>query len=197
MDANAFFQADWVLKNDKVLLRPLRESDFTHLLPIAVEPELWQFGLIQIVSPSDLQNYIAEALHQREQHTTYPFVVIDVLTQAYVGCTRLYNIAFEHKRATIGFTWISRAARGTGVNAAQKLELLQFVFETLQFERVEFNIDALNLRSRRAVEKLGAIEEGVLRKHMITYTGRVRDTVVASIVKAEWPQAKANLLSQK
>lgn len=195
MDTQAFFVRQWFFQNPAVQLRPLALSDVEGLLPIALEPELWKTGLTSIQDADALRRYVEEALAQRAQQQAYPFVVLDAQTGAYLGSTRFYEMDFFHKRLVLGWTWISAAARGTGVNMAQKYELLRFAFEELGFQRVGFYIDALNTRSRRAVQKLGATEEGILRSHMITWTGRVRDTVVASILASEWPRLKASVFS--
>lgn len=195
MNEMNFFYQDVSLQNQCVVLRPLAFADVDALLPIAVEPELWQMGVTQIQNRQDLVAYVQEALQERAKQTSYAFVIVDAKSQQVVGCTRLYEMSFEHKCASIGWTWLAQAARGTRINHAAKFELLRLVFETLAFHRVQFYVDAMNVRSRRAIAKLGATEEGILRNHMITYTGRVRDTVIGSIVHTEWPAIKNSIFS--
>lgn len=191
----AFFEQDLVLQNKHVLLRPLRVADIDELLPVAVEPSLWEVGVAAIRDRAELEAYVHQALTDRTQKRAYPFVVVHPKTKQLVGSTRFYHISLADKRLAIGWTWLAASVRGSGLNLAKKFEMLRFAFETLQMNRVEFNVDAINFRSRRAIQKLGATEEGVLRKHMITYNGRVRDTVVCSIVREEWPRLRETVFA--
>lgn len=122
-----------------------------------------------------------------------PFVVRRVVDGEIIGSTRYYNISQEHHRLTIGYTWYIVDVWGTVVNPECKYLLLRHAFETLHINRVELLTDVRNLRSRAAIKKLGAIEEGILRWHMIVEDGRIRDTVVHSIIKSEWPPVKLGI----
>lgn len=194
MDAS--FESDIVLQNKQVLLRPLRVDDVDALLPVALEPTLWEVGVAAIRDRAELEAYVHHALTDRAEKRAYPFVVVHPETKQLVGSTRFYNIALADKRLAIGWTWLAASVRGSGLNLAKKFEMLRFAFENLQMNRVEFNVDAINTRSRRAIQKLGATEEGVLRRHMITYNGRVRDTVVCSILREEWPHLRETVFAQ-
>lgn len=193
MKPKEFFSQSLVLQNQQILLRPLEPSDIDVLYPIAIQPNLWEVGVTKISTREELETYIEEAITERQKQTSYPFLIMDKATHAAVGSTRFYDISFEHKRLSIGWTWIDQKWQGTGLNKACKYELLQYVFEDLGWNRVEFKVDALNLRSRKAIQKLGAKEEGTLRHHMITYTGRVRDTVFYSILQEEWSSIRENI----
>lgn len=122
-----------------------------------------------------------------------PFIVRRMADQAIVGSTRFYDILPTHRRLTVGYTWYTVDAWGTAVNPECKYLLLQHAFETWQFNRVELVTDVRNLRSRAAIKKLGATEEGILRQHMVLEDGHIRDTVMHSITQSEWPTIKLNL----
>lgn len=195
MKPEDFFSQKLVLENQQILLRPLALSDEDPLYPIAIDPNLWEVGMTTIRNRVELQNYLQEALRDREKQAAYPFLILVPKTKEPIGTTRFYDISFEHKRLSIGWTWIGKKYRGTGINKACKYELLRYAFEELGWNRVEFKVDVLNTRSRKAIAKIGATEEGILRRHMITYTGRVRDTVYCSIIKEEWPRIKQEIFS--
>lgn len=184
-----------LIHNDRVHLRPLVWGDVDALLPIALEPGLWDLGLTAIRDRAELEAYVRDALHDQSTGEAYPFAVVDPVTQRVVGTTRLYEISLKHKHLSIGWTWLSASVRGSGLNLAKKFEMLRFAFETLGMNRVQFKVDALNARSRRAIQKLGATEEGVLRQHLITYNGRVRDSVICSIVRSDWPTLKETVFA--
>ncbi len=118
------------------------------------------------------------------------FIIWRKYDQKAVGSTRFYNMDYANKRLHIGYTWYTQDARGTAINPEAKLLLLKLAFESLDFNRVEFNADVRNLRSCAAIEKLGATKEGILRKHMIVQGDYVRDTAVFSIIKDQWPAVK-------
>ena len=131
---------------------------------------------------------------EKQQHL--PFVVRRLADKKIIGSTRYYDINIEHQRLTIGYTWYVLEAWGTYVNPECKFLLLAFVFEELKMNRVEFVTDSRNLRSRAAIKKLGATEEGVLRHHMVLDDGFIRDSVIFSIVKLDWEKVKLTLQSR-
>jgi N-acetyltransferase len=178
---------DYILENDIVLLRPLLESDFEHLLPFALnETELWKFSLISPAGAAGMKDYITAALEGRAKGLEYPFIIFDKRNQQYAGSTRFYDIQIQNKSMQLGYTWYAKAFQGTGLNKNCKLLLLQFAFETLGLERVEFRADNNNERSKAAMRSIGCIEEGVLRSHVATYTSIRRNSIVLSILKDEW-----------
>jgi len=144
--------------------------------------------------PAHLREYIQSALTQRCNKLSYPFLIVDKQHVRVSGSTRPGNISFANKRLEIGWTWIHPDFQGTGLNKACKFLLLQFAFETLQFNKVEIKTDAINQQSRKAILKIGAREEGVFRKHQVTSQGRVRDTVYYSILHDEWPAIKSGII---
>jgi N-acetyltransferase len=189
---------DYILENDVVLLRPLVENDYEHLLPFALnEPELWKFSLISPAGASGMKEYIAAALDGRANGVEYPFIVFDKRTLQYAGSTRFYDIQLHNQSMQLGYTWYAKAFQGTGLNKNCKLLLLQFAFETLGLERVEFRADNNNERSKAAMRSIGCIEEGVLRSHVATYTSIRRNSIILSILKDEWEGGVKEKLTEK
>ncbi|EJL61223.1 GNAT family N-acetyltransferase [Flavobacterium sp. CF136] len=196
---NFNFSNNIILEDDLVLLRPLQESDIENLLEISVnEPETWKYSLVGADGKDNLVNYIQSAVKARETQKEFPFIVFDKKSQKYAGSTRFYDIQLEYKTLQLGYTWYGSAFRGTGLNKHCKYLLLQFAFETLEMERVEFRADNNNERSIAAMKSIGCKVEGVLRSHMPTADKNVRrDSIVLSILKDEWfDNVKENLKSK-
>lgn len=177
-----------VLENDAVLLRPLQSTDAEHLLEFAInEPDTWQFSLIRANGKENLEKYVQLALESKERKTEYPFIVFDKKSGKYAGSTRFYDINLPHKTLQLGYTWYGKYFRGTGLNKHCKYLLLQFAFETLGIERVEFIADNNNKTSIAAMKSIGCTVEGILRNHMPTLGSEVRrDSIILSILKDEW-----------
>ncbi|OXB21727.1 MULTISPECIES: GNAT family N-acetyltransferase [Flavobacterium] len=194
--SNFNFSDTIILEDDSVLLRPLQESDADNLLEISVnEPETWKYSLVGADGKENLINYIQLAIKGRENQKEFPFIVFDKKTQKYAGSTRFYDMNLEYKSLQLGYTWYGSAFRGTGLNKHCKFLLLQFAFETLGVERVEFRADNNNERSIAAMKSIGCKVEGVLRSHMPTANSDVRrDSIVLSILQKEWfDEVKENL----
>lgn len=164
------------------------------LCDVGLYPELWKWTTVQVTTTAAMNTYVATALEERRQGLALPFAVIDQSTDRVIGSTRFANITPAHRRLEIGWTWLTPSAQRTGANTEAKLLLLTHAFETLGTIRVEFKTDVLNQKSRQALLRIGAVEEGVFRKHFITDTGRVRDTIYFSILDTEWPAVKSRLL---
>lgn len=192
------FAQDYILENEIVLLRPLRENDFEHLVSFSIhEPELWFYSLVPADSESNLKTYIQSAIKGRKEGKEYPFVVFDKRSGKYAGSTRFYDIQLHHKALQLGYTWYGKAFQGTGLNKNAKFLLLQFAFETIGVERVEFRADHNNKRSINAMKAIGCIEEGVLRSNCVAASGIRRDSIVLSILSHEWfSSVKAQLQNQ-
>jgi len=176
-----------------VTLRPLQLSDVDGLIAAATPGELWNSWLTTIPQPEHAQSYVEAALLEREAGSAHPFVIIDNASSHIVGTTRYGNIRRAHRCVEIGWTWLAEKAQRTGINTEAKYLLLQYAFEKLSCVRVELKTDVLNERSRRAIERIGAKPEGILRHHMIMPNGRIRDTIYYSIIASEWPEVKAKL----
>lgn len=179
------------LENTRVRLTPLRKDDIIHLEPVAFEdPELLAYSPSSIHSPQSLTEYLGIAIKER-----YPFLIFDKRNHAYAGSTSYGNYSAYHQRIEIGWSWIGKKFQGTGLNTAMKMLMLQHAFESEKMERVEFKIDSRNIRSRKAIEKLGAVYEGKLRSHTLMLDGFRRDTVYYSILKDEWEDVKNRIAS--
>ena len=185
-----------ILEDDLVLLRPLQESDVEKLLEISLnEPETWKYSLVPASGKENLTNYIQHAIKARENKTEFPFIVFDKKSGKYAGSTRFYDIQLPFKTLQLGYTWYGKNFRGTGLNKHCKFLLLQFAFETLEMERVEFRADNNNQRSIAAMKSIGCKVEGVLRNHMPTFGSEERrDSIILSILRKEWfSEVKDNL----
>ena len=185
-----------ILENEVVLLRLLQQSDLEYLLPFSInEPELWKYSLVRANGRRNLENYITIAGEGQSKLTDFPFIVFDKRKQEYAGSTRFYDINFAYKTLQLGYTWYGKNFQGTGLNKHCKYLLLEYAFETLAMERVEFRADNANQRSKAAMLSIGCKVDGVLRSDMPTFESDVRrDSIVLSILKDEWfHEVKANL----
>ncbi len=177
---------EYILENDKVLLRPLTLEDKSHLLPYSLnEPELWTYSLTPASGEANLDAYLKTAIAKRQQGDSYPFISLEKQTGRYMGSTRFYDIQPQHNTVQLGYTWYAREFQGTGLNKNCKYLLLEFAFELIGVERVEFRADAKNAQSIAAMKSLGCTVEGILRSNCASPTGR-RDSIVMSILKDEW-----------
>lgn len=176
-----------------VRLEPLKMEHFDALWTIGQDPDLWKLAAYQINSGEKMRMYMRAALDGQELGVALPFVTIEQATDRVVGSTRFGNIDAPNHRVEIGWTWIGKPWQRTPVNTEAKFLMLQHAFEVWQCIRVELKTDALNTRSRAAILRLGAKEEGIFRHHMITESGRLRDSVYYSIINDEWPDVKARL----
>ncbi len=186
---------EYILEDDCVLLRPLKVEDCDNLRYFSLnEPEIWTYSSQKAAGEDNLKKYIEFALNARAAGNEYPFIVFDKRTQSYAGSTRYYDIQLQHQTLQLGFTWYGKAFQGTGLNKHCKYLLLQFAFEEMNMERVEFRADNNNARSIAAMKSIGCTSEGVLRSHTIKADGRRRDSIVLSILKDEWfSHVKENL----
>jgi len=192
------FREEIILENERVLLRPLQVSDGSLLMHyVKEEPDLWQYSLAAITNTKDLEKYIQAAIEARENKTSYAFIVFDKLLNTYVGCTRLYDIQLNFHTTQIGYTWYSKKCWGTKLNENCKFLLLQFAFDQMGFERVEFRADNNNKRSIAAMQKIGCTIEGVLRNHLPKPDGTRRDSIVLSILKQDWNASLKQALAAK
>lgn len=190
------FDNDIILENNSLLLRPIGISDVEHLLGIATaDKSLLQFSPKQIHSKELLTVYIRNAMAYRTNKTGYSFSIYSKTDQCYAGSTSFLNIATGDDRLEIGATWIGREFQGTGLNRQCKYLLLQYAFDVCRARRVAFVTDERNLQSRRAIEKIGGVFEGVFREHMVMYDGFRRNTYCYSILQQEWDTMKENFLT--
>jgi len=179
------FTKDYILENEIALMRPLYPQDLQGLLYIADQPEVWKFSTLKADTEADLNTYINNAVLNRKAEKEYPFVIIDKRTNTYAGCTRFYDIKLNQHNLSLGYTWYAIQHQGTGLNKHCKYLLFDFAFQQ-DFERVEFAADTLNVRSIAAMKSIGCTQEGILRSHTIRQDGSRRDTIILSMLKAEW-----------
>lgn len=175
-----------ILENEKVLLRPLQKQDFPSLRDLCTDPEMWTWFTFDLSTEEGFTDWADPALRGERLQ----FTVVDKSTGKPVGSTAFGNYAPRDQRIEIGWTWLGKAAQGTGINQAMKKVMLQYCFEKLNLKRVEIKTDVLNLPARYALLKLGAVEEGVLRSHTLMVHGRRRDTVYYSVLPEEWEKIK-------
>lgn len=184
------------LEGRHVRLEPLSHAHHADLTAVGLDPELWRWIPTPVRTPEEMNAYIETALQEQERRVSLPFAIIEKAEGRAIGSTRYGNIDRTHHRVEIGWTWVASAWQRSGVNTEAKYLLLRHAFETLGCMRVELKTDSLNERSRAAILRIGAREEGTFRNHMITSSGRVRHTVYFSIIDSEWPDVKARLQSR-
>ena len=182
-----------VLEGVNVRLEPLSMDHLSGLCRIGLDPELWRITMTMIRNEEDMKAYIQTAMRLQEEGSALPFATMDKKTGSVAGSTRFGNIDTANRRMEIGWTWLGKDFQRTHVNTEAKYLMLKHAFEVLGCIRVEFKTDVVNEKSRAALTRIGAKEEGILRKHMITPTGRFRDSVYFSILDTEWSHAKRNL----
>lgn len=182
-----------VLEGNHIRLEPLALVHHSALCEIGLDPELWKLTMARIEGPEHMMDYIQTALKWQQDGTAVPFVIREKVSGKIVGSTRFANIDRSNRRLEIGWTWIARPWQRTIVNTEMKYLLLKHAFELLGCIRVEFKTDSLNSRSRTALLRIGAKEEGIFRNHMITPSGRIRHSVYFSIIDSEWNTIKLHL----
>jgi RimJ/RimL family protein N-acetyltransferase len=185
-----------VLEGRHVRLEPLSQANHADLAAVGLDEELWRWIPVPVRTPEEMSAYIATALEEQARGVSLPFALIEKASGRAIGSTRYGNIDRAHHRVEIGWTWVAPPWQRTAVNTEAKYLLLRHAFETLGCIRVELKTDSLNERSRNAILRIGAREEGTFRNHMITSTGRIRHTVYFSILDSEWPAVKSGLQSR-
>jgi N-acetyltransferase len=181
------------LEGRHVRLVPLTLEHVPALWEAANDPDIWRWTLNHPQSEDDIRRYVEAALAKRAAGGGLPFATLEAGSGRVIGSTRYHNWEPPHPRVEIGYTWITRSWQRTPVNTEAKYLMLRHAFETLGLARVELRTDALNARSRAAIVRIGGVEEGTLRRHMINDAGRIRDTVYFSILDDEWPRVKLRL----
>jgi RimJ/RimL family protein N-acetyltransferase len=181
------------LEGAKVRLEPLSLGHLDALCVVGLDPDLWQWIPTPVRDAAGMRAYVEEALDQQRQGVSLPFATLLKGTDQAIGSTRYMNIDLKNRRVEIGSTWIGRPWQRSAVNTEAKYLMLRHAFDTLKCIRVELKTDVLNERSRKAIQRLGAKEEGILRRHVITSSGRARDTVYYSILEDEWPAVRRDL----
>lgn len=185
-----------VLEGEQVRLEPLSLAHADALTGAAHDGELWTTQFTIIPTPETMTGYISTALDAQAAGRELPFVIITKEAGQVVGTTRFYNIEYENRSVEIGYTWLALSAQRTAVNTEAKFLLLTHAFETWGCIRVSFVTDVLNQQSQKALLRLGAKYEGVLRNHLFMPGGRYRDSALFSIIESEWKEVKGRLLER-
>lgn len=182
-----------VLEGEHVVLEPLSHEHHDDLVEAARDGELWKLWYTRIPGPESMRAEIDRRLAEQRAGTMLPFATRDAVTGQAVGMTTFCNADAASPRVEIGATWLARSAQGTSVNTEAKLLMLRHAFEVWNCIAVEFRTHWMNQQSRAAIARLGAKQDGVLRNHMVMPDGSLRDTVVFSIIAAEWPTVRSHL----
>jgi len=182
-----------VLEGAHVRLEPLSLDHLPALTEIGLEPDLWRWTTQLVRTPEEMEEYVRGALAEQAAGRALPFATVEKTSGCVAGSTRFGAIEPLHRRVEIGWTWLAPRWQRTVLNTEAKYLMLRHAFERWGCVRVEFKTDVLNLRSRQALLRIGAKEEGILRSHIITATGRVRDTVYFSVTASEWPAVRGPL----
>ena len=188
------FIAPVTLEGEYAILEPLEIGHADALAEATQDGELWHLWYTAVPAPDTARSYIDGALAMREQQGALPFAVRQRSTGRIVGSTRYFNVEAAHRRLEIGYTWYARSVQRSALNTECKLLLLGHAFDVLGCIAVEFRTHWMNHRSREAIARLGAKQDGVLRSHQIGADGVLRDTVVFSIIAPEWPTVRRHLL---
>ena len=181
------------LTGHTIRLEPLRIDHTPALADAGLYPELWRLQPSPVATEGDMRNYVQSALDDQQRGTGLPFVIVSVQTEQVIGSTRYMDIALAHFRLEIGATWLTPLHQRSRANTEAKLLLLGHAFESLGIKRVVFKTEMLNEPSRKALARIGAVQEGTFRQHLYAASGRPRDMVYFSILAQEWPSVKAKL----
>lgn len=184
------------LENNKVILLPFENPRNQELKEIIFEKEIWKFMGMDMKNDEEFEKYLANTIKDKATEICHPFLIIDKKSDRVAGSTRYGYLNMVSQKCEIGWTWYGTEFRGTGLNKACKYELLKFGFENIGFRRIQFSADQENLRSQRAIEKLGAKKEGVFRNNYITPNGESRNDVYFSIIKEDWELLKSKNFSE-
>ena len=176
-----------------VQLEPMLPAHRDLFVEVGLDEELWRWIPDPVRTPEEMSAYVDAALAQQASGVSLPFTIVERASGEVIGSTRYANIERVHRRIEIGWTWVAIPWQRTPVNTECKYLLLRHAFEALGCIRVELKTDSLNEKSRNAIARIGAREEGIFRNHMITSTGRIRHSVYFSVIDSEWPSVKARL----
>ncbi|MEG2879597.1 MAG: GNAT family protein [Comamonas sp.] len=190
---NPPFASPVVLQGHGLRLEPLTMEHEPGLRAAAADGELWNLRVTSVPRPEDTAAYIAQALDMQARGERLPWAVVDAASGRVIGCTSYHDLIPAVRRVEIGWTWYARSVQRSHVNTAAKLLLMTHAFDTLNCTVVGWRTDILNLTSQRAIERLGAQRDGVLRSHALRRDGSIRDTVMYSLLASEWPEVRARL----
>lgn len=181
------------LEGPTVRLEPLGARHLDGLCEVGLDPELWRLTLSRVHDRAGMERYLAAALAEQRAGAALPFATVWRATGQVIGSTRFGSASAQHRRVEIGWTWLGPRWQRTGVNTEAKYLMLRHAFEQWDCIRVELKTSVLNERSRAAMRRIGAREEGIFRRHMVNEDGSIRDTVFYSVIAEEWPEVKRHL----
>ncbi|WP_057762729.1 GNAT family N-acetyltransferase [Cytobacillus praedii] len=185
---------DVILHGNTISLIPLEIVHNEELFEALKNPEVWKYTWREVHSIEDMNEIISTAIHNKKEGTQIPFIIKSKATGKIVGSTRIGDIDIVNRNVEIGWTWITPELWRSPVNTESKLLMLQYCFEVLKVYRVQFSVSGLNIRSQKAIERLGAIKEGTFRKHRVKKDGTIHDNVYYSILDTEWDKVKDHLI---
>jgi len=186
--------ADLTLETKRALLRPVTIADYDDFLKLAREdPDMWYYFTLNLGDEKQLQRWFEMAFADKAANTRRPFTIIDKQRGQTGGSSSLGNISMHDLRAEIGWSWLGKDFRSSGLNKHAKYAMMRYAFEDLHFERIEFKTDVMNARARKGLANVGGIEEGILRSHMTMWNNRRRTSIYYSVLKEEWPKLKETL----
>lgn len=183
-----------IVENDIVKLRPVQLSDIEAIANAANDERIWEHMSVTLLTQEAVENYIENAIKEREKGISYMFAVIEKKTDNIVGCTSFLDISFPHKRLEIGATWYNPTVWRSAINTNCKFLLFQYCFEVLNLNRIQIKTGHENYRSQKAIERIGAVKEGVLRNHMIRKEGTIRHTIMYSVIVEDWEKLKTRFI---
>ncbi len=182
-----------VLVNDIVTLKTMELAHIDAIFEAGNYEEIWTHLAITIASREDAKQFVEQSLLNKALGKEHPFVIVDNTTNRIIGGTKLMDLDPTHKRISLGFSWLTPAYWGSPINSNCKYLLMQYCFEVLQVNRVQIQADERNIRSRNAIARIGATEEGIFRSHMVRKDGTPRNSVIFSVIQPEWPQVKQHM----
>lgn len=187
-----------ILENDQVRLQPLAERDISELLKIGCDPAIWRWFSADLTNPDDLEKWMKDRLAETDRGTKMSYLIIAKEgNERIAGSTSYGNIDWSQRVIEIGWTWLGIDFIGSGLNKYMKFLMLSHAFNEMDISRVEIRTDEINVRSRRAIEKIGATLDGILRSHRITQGGRRRNTAIYSIIKEDWPEIRETIFKNQ
>jgi RimJ/RimL family protein N-acetyltransferase len=182
---------DLTLETSKALLRSIEPNDYETFLHLAQQDEeMWKYFSLNLADAAQLRKWMEMASADKKAETRRPFTIIDKMSGQIAGSSSMGNISYHDLRLEIGWSWLGKEFRSTGLNKHAKFSMMRYAFDELGFERVEFKTDVENERARQGLRNVGGIEEGILRSHMTMWNNRRRTSIYYSVLKNEWPQLK-------
>ena len=186
-----------VLETNKAILRPVEENDKDAFFNLAKQDEdMWQYFSLNLGNQAQLDKWMQMAFADKKAETRRPFTIIDKASGQIAGSSSMGNISYYDLRLEIGWSWLGKDFRSTGLNRHAKFSMMRYAFEKLNFERVEFKTDVLNERARQGLRKVGGVEEGILRSHMTMWNSRRRTSIYYSVLKEEWPELRKTIFKE-